>query len=58
MLVLQIFNIEIQKGGLNNSAFLQNWFSSPQEIRLPRENFRTLTKVYTAKSCKILLKSK
>ena len=27
------FNIEIQKGGRNNSDFLQNWF--PPEIRSP-----------------------
>ena len=34
--VNKTFKIEIQKGGPNNSDFLQNWF--PPEIRFPLFN--------------------
>ena len=40
------FQIKIEKGGPNNSDFLQNWF--PPEIRSPLFNmkkFKTLRKV-------------
>ena len=44
--ILRTFKIEMQKGGPNNSDFLQNWFSL--EIRFPSlicRHFKTLRKV-------------
>ena len=49
----EIFKIEIQKGGPNNSAVLQNWF--PQEIKIPLFNLRKFEKTEksTAESCRM-----
>ena len=47
------FKIEIQKGGPNNSDFLQNWF--PQEIRSPLfdlQKFQHYAKS-TSESCRM-----
>ena len=50
--VHKAFKIEIQKGGLNNSDFLQNWV--PREIRSPLLNlqkFQEFEKI-TPESCR------
>ena len=52
-LVHKTFKIEIQKGGPNNSDFLQNWF--PQEIRSPLfdlQKFQHYAKS-TSESCRM-----
>ena len=50
--VLEISKIEIQKGGRNNSAVLQNWFST--ELRSPLFNLMKFQKSEksTAESCR------
>ena len=51
--VHKTFKIEIQKGGPNNSDFLQNWF--PQEIRSPLfdlQKFQHYAKS-TSESCRM-----
>ena len=49
----QIFKIEIQKGGPNNSAVQQNWF--PPRNNVPLFNFRKFEKTEksTAESCRM-----
>ena len=51
--VHKTFKIEIQKGGPNNSDFLQNWF--PQKIRSPLFNLQKLkdSEKSTPESCRM-----
>ena len=42
--LLKTFKIEIQKGGPNNSAVLQNWF--PHEIKSPPGKFVDILKIW------------